>query len=185
MNEPYATGAAVEPLEHSRREILLLRKLPYLVVLALTLFGVAYTSISQQPLGFFWEFVALVSGLVCVTTGWTKVSTREARTRLMWTQAVHWVAILVAMSILFLPDVQRLLPSTATGLALLLLLALGTFLAGIQVSWEICLLGVVMALLVPAIAWIKGSALFLVLAMAFGVGIAAMVWRWRAEPVAG
>jgi len=173
---------ALEPIHHSRKEVLWLRKLPYLLVLALTIFGVAYTSVAQQPIDFFWEFVAFSTAVLCVTTGWTKVDTKAARARLMWTQAVHWAAILVAMNILFLPSVQRLLPSPATSLALLLLLALGTFLAGVHVSWQICVLGVVMAILVPAIAWLKGSALFLVLAIAVGVGIGSMFWRARGEP---
>lgn len=181
MNEPYATDDSLEPIHHSRKEILLLRKLPYVIVLALTIFGVAYTSVAQQPIDFFWELVAFSTGILCVTTGWTKADTKTARARLMWTQAVHWAAILVAMNILFLPSVQRLLPSPATSLALLLLLALGTFLAGVQISWQICLLGVVMAILVPAIAWLKGSALFLVLAIAAGVGLGSMVWRRRGE----
>lgn len=181
MNEPYAADDALEPIRHSRKEVLLLRILPYIIVLALTVLGIAYTSVSQQPLGFFWEFVALGTGILCVTTGWTKVHTRDARTRLMWTQAVHWAAIFIAMNIVFLPSVQRLLPAPATSLALLLLLALGTFLAGIHVSWQICVLGLVMALLVPAIAWLKGSALFLVLAIAVGVGLGPMLWRRRGE----
>ena len=34
-----------------------LRELPYIIVLVLTLLGVAYTSISHQPLIGFWEFL--------------------------------------------------------------------------------------------------------------------------------
>jgi len=186
MTESYGAddaGAddAFEPSYHSRKAILLLRTLPYIVVLALTVFGVAYVALAQQPLEFFWELVALAAFVLCVTTGWTKLDTRRARVRLAWTQAVHWAAILVAMNILFLPAVRMSLPSTGTGLALLLLLALGTFLAGVQVSWQICLLGVVMALLVPAIAWLKGSALFIVLGIAAGVGLWSVVWRRRGE----
>ncbi len=181
MNDFSTADESPEPVSHSRREILLLRTLPYVVVLVLIVFGVAYTSIAQQPLGFYWEFVAFATGLLCVTTGWTKVETRAARARLMWTQAAHWLAILVAMTILFLPAVQLLLPAQASGLALLLLLALGTFLAGIHVAWEICLLGVVMAVLVPAIAWLKGNALLIVLAIAAGVGLWSIVWQRRGE----
>ncbi len=54
------------------------------------------------------------------------------------------------MNIVLLPDVQRMLTAPATGLTLLMLLALGTFVAGVHVSWHICALGIVMALFVPA-----------------------------------
>jgi hypothetical protein len=124
---------------------------------------VAYTSVSQQPLIGYWEFLAVAIGLVCVTTGWLHIHDPKARFRMVRTQALHWLAFLVAMNIVLLPDVQRLLNAPATGLALLMLLALGTFVAGVHVSWHICVLGVIMALCVPAIAWLAESPLLLVL----------------------
>ena len=64
----------------------------------------------------------------------------------------------------------------ATGLALLLLLALGTFVAGIYVSAEIAFLGVALAITVPAIAWLKQSALlFVLLALVIG-GVVMAFW---------
>ena len=59
--------------------------------------------------------------------------------------------------------------------------ALGTFVAGVHLlSWEICVLGLVMALGVPAIAWIEQSALLLVLAAVVLVLIAAaFLWFGR------
>ena len=53
--------------------------------------------------------------------------------RLIWTQALHWLAFLVAMNSGLLPNVQNMLNSDATGLAILLLLALGTFVAGVHI----------------------------------------------------
>lgn len=168
----------VEPPVPSAKRGFLLRKLPYIAVLALTILGTAYTSMSQHPLVGYWEFVALATGVVCVTTGRANFSDRQARFRLMWTQAIHWTAILVAMNIVLLPGVQRMLTGPATGLALLLLLALGTFLAGVQVSLQIAFLGLVMASLVPAIAWLKQSILFIVLAVATVAALGFAFW-WR------
>jgi hypothetical protein len=158
---------------------LLLRELPYIAVLLLTFFGVAYTSISQQPLIGYWEFLALAIGVVCVFTGWRNNDEPDARIRLVWTQALHWGAFLVAMNIVLLPGVQRVLTASATGLALLMLLALGTFVAGVHASLRICLLGLIMALAVPAIAWLKQSALFLVLAALALAGVAIAIWWHR------
>jgi hypothetical protein len=60
------------------------------------------------------------------------------------------------------------------------LLALGTFLAGLNLmSLQISFLGLAMALAVPAISWIKQSALLLVLALVFLIGIGMTFWsRW-------
>lgn len=180
MNNSNLAQGAVARRRPSGKENFLLRKLPYAIVLALTVLGVAYTAMWHQPLVGYWEFVALVTGIVCVSSGWPVVEDKQARVRLMWTQGIHWAAILIAMNIVLLPDVQRMLTAPATGLALLLLLALGTFLAGIHVSVHICMLGLVMALLVPAIAWLKQSALFLALTAASVVGLALIFW-WHGK----
>jgi hypothetical protein len=168
----------VSRLVHSRIARFWLRELPYVIVLGLTIFGVAYTSVSHQPLIGYWQFLAVAVGLVCVTTGWLHIHEPKARFRMIWTQAFHWVAFLVAMNIVLLANVQLTLTATATGLTLLMLLALGTFVAGVHVSWQICILGLVMGLLVPAIAWLTQSALMLLLTLVAILGIVMTFW-WR------
>src|SRR6516165_5480874 len=86
-------------------------------------------------------------------------------------------AILVTMNIVLLSPVRQLLPAPAISLVLLTLLALGTFLARVNfLSLEICFLGLAMALTVPAIAWFKQAALFLVLAAIFVIGLGLVLW---------
>lgn len=177
MTETEDEGAAGQ-LVQSRKAKFWLRELPYIAVLALTIFGVAYTSISHKPLIGYWQFLAVAVGLVCVTTGWLHIHDPKVRFRMVWTQALHWLAFLVAMNIVLLANVQLTLTATATGLTLLMLLALGTFVAGVHVSWQICILGLVMALLVPGIAWLTQSALMLLLSLVAIVGIVMTFW-WR------
>jgi hypothetical protein len=178
MSEPAVAQNVASPLAHSRRARFWLRELPYIAALTLTILGVAYTSVSQQPLIGYWEFLAGAIGLVCVTTGWLHIHDPKARLRMVWTQALHWLAFLVAMNIVLLPNVQRMLNAPATGLALLMLLALGAFVAGVHVSWHICVLGIIMALCVPGIAWLAESALLLLLGVVVVIGIG-MTFRWR------
>jgi len=154
-----------------------LRELPYVVVLILTLFGVAYASFSRQSMVGYWEFLAPVIGLLCVVIGWPHAPDRAAHLRLLWTQALHWLAFLVAMNLLLLSGVASLLSPDATGLTILTLLALGTFVAGVHTqSWQICILGMVMGLGVPAIAWIERSALLLLLGGVAVVAIGGALW---------
>jgi hypothetical protein len=165
----------------------LFKELPYSIVLILTLVGVAYTSFSQHPIVAYWELLAPVIGLACILSGWRHASDRKSRLRLIWTQVLHWAAFLGAMNLLLLPSVQNLLNSNATGLAIMLLLALGTFVAGVHIlAWQICVLGVVMALCVPAIAWIEESALIVLLGaialIAIGLTIWWMFFRRRTAP---
>jgi hypothetical protein len=174
MNEPQA---AAGPSDSSSGASFLRRQLPYVIVLALAISGVAYTTASNQPLAGYWEFLTLAMGVVCVTAEWPKADDRQARLQLILKQALHWGAILVTMNIMLLTGVQQLLPSPATSLVLLMLLALGTFLAGLNLSsLQISFLGLAMAAAVPAIAWLKQSALFLMLAAVAVIGLGLMFW---------
>lgn len=167
----------VEP----RKTSIWVKELPYSLILVLTLIGVAYTSFSNQPIVIYWEFLALLIGVMCIATGWQNTNDKETRLRLISTQVLHWSAFLLVMNMILLPSAQRILNASVTGIAIFTLLALGTVTAGIHVaSWQICLLGLVMALSVPVIAWIKASALLvvLILSVALGVGVV-LWWPWR------
>ena len=154
-----------------------IRELPYSVAFILTILGVAYTTFTKHPVIGYWALLAPVIGVVCIIAGWQNASDWDARVRLIWTQALHWFAFLVAISLVFLPGVQRIFNANATGLAVMTLLALGTFTAGVHVfSWQICLLGLVMTLAVPAIAWIEESALIYVLLTVTVLGIGIVYW---------
>jgi len=153
------------------------QQLPYIAVLVLAISGVAYTNISHQSLVGYWEFLTLALGVVCVVNEWPKTYDRQSRLQLIARQSLHWGAILIAMNIMLLSGVQQLLPSPATSLVLLMLLALGTFLAGLNLrSIQLCFLGVALACAVPAIAWFKQSALFLLLTTVLLVGLALALW---------
>ena len=156
----------------------LLRNLPYMAALALAIFGVAYSNFSGRPINGYWEFLAIAMGLVCIFTGVAeRARASVAPARCVWTQAAHWVAILVAMNLVLLQGFQQVMPVQATGLVLLLLLGLGTFLAGINLlSLRICFLGLAMALSIPAMTWLKQASLLLLLAGVAIAGLAIAFW---------
>lgn len=155
-------------------------QLPFLAILGLAIVGVAYTNISRQPLVRYWEFMGVMTGLACVFTSWGEIDDRDARIRLIWTQAAHWTAVLVAMNVVLLSGVQQLFPAPATSLVLLMLLALGTFLAGLHLSSiQICFLGLSLALAVPTISWLKQSALLFILGAVALIGLVLAFWPRR------
>jgi len=184
-DEPHPTGPSVQPHAAPYRHLLHLnfwiRELPFSLVLILTTVGVAYTSFSKKSITGYWEILAPLIALVCVGAGWQSATDNAKRLRLIATQALHWFAFLLVMNMMLLASVQRDFNASATGLAIFTLLALGTFTAGVHVlSWQVCLLGLIMALGIPAIAWIENSALLLVLVVGALVGIAVVFWwRWH------
>ncbi len=180
--EPHLAVPSVSPqapYHHLLRAGFWIRELPFALVLILTTIGVAYTSFSKKPITGYWEILAPLIALVCVGAGWESADDNSKRLRLIATQALHWIAFIVVMNMLLLASVQRDFSASATGLAMFTLLALGTFTAGVHVlSWQVCLLGLIMALGIPAIAWIENSALLVVLIVGVVVGIVAVFW-WR------
>jgi hypothetical protein len=154
-----------------------IRELPFTIVLILTVIGVAYTSFSKQPITGYWELLAPLIALVCVGTGWQSAGDSSARMRLVVTQVLHWLAFLVVINLMLLPSVQRDFTASSTGLAIFTLLTLGTFTAGVHVlAWQVCLLGLIMALGIPAIAFIENSALIIMLIVAAAVGVLIVFW---------
>jgi hypothetical protein len=154
-----------------------LRNLPFVAALALAIFGVAYSNFSGHPINGYWEFLAIAMGLVCVVTAWPNAPDSQTRLKLVWMQVAHWVTILVAMNLVLLQGFQQVMPVQAAGLVLLLLLGVGTFLAGVNLmSLRICFLGAAMALSIPAMTWLKQASLLLVLAGVAIAGLAIAFW---------
>jgi membrane protein implicated in regulation of membrane protease activity len=70
-----------------------------------------------------------------------------------------------------------MLPTPATSLVLLTLLALGTFLAGVSLlSLQIAFLGLAMGAAVPAISWLQQSVIFFLLGAVLLVGLGLTFW---------
>ena len=164
MNEPQPTNSERDNSQLGLRT-LLKREWPYLLMVVLALFGIAYTTFSRTAMTFYWIILAPLIGVICVVTRWGQVCDRDQRLHLVWTQTLHWTAAVIAMQLMFVTDVARMMNTDSGALAILTLLALGTFTAGVHIhSWRICLVGVILGAGVPAIAWLEQSALMLVLA---------------------
>jgi hypothetical protein len=141
-----------------------LAEAPYLLMLLSGFGGVAYTGAANTRNLLYWQILAPVFGLLCIAAGWNAAAGRGQRMRLIWTQTAHWLAFLVAMLMLFLPSVRGVVNDDATEIGLLLLLGLGTFVAGVHAgSWRIIAVGAVLGLSVPGVAIAQQSALLLVL----------------------
>lgn len=154
---------------------------PYIAMLAASFGGVAYAAFSNTPNAIYWMVMAPLFGLLCVIAGWSAAPDRGGRLRLIWTQGAHWAAFLLAMLLLFRPEVQGVMQGRASEIGLLLLLALGAFVAGVHAgSWRIVAVGAILGLAVPLLAFIQQSALLLV-AAALLMAATGAVFLWAAS----
>ena len=176
------TTTEAQPRRPASRRNLLLHELPYLGVLAFVVCGVAYSSLMHAHIEAYWAFVAVISCAACIYTGWTHSAGRKERVRLVWTQLLHWGAFLAVMGLVFLPSVQSDATANETSLVVMLLLALGTFVAGAHtLSWRMSLNGIVMGMFIPAVAWLDQAALVISLIVLAVVLVVAGVVVWRTK----
>lgn len=166
---------------HGGLRSMLLRRWPYFAMLALALFGVAYTSIVRREMTVYWMVLAPFFGLISIAGGWRDADTAEERFRLIRTQVLHWGGVLAAMYLVFIGDVRQIMSSDVSALIVLTVLALGCFTAGVHTGdWRMSLVGMLLGLSVPAIAWLELSTLLIVLVLVVVLaGVALVFFRER------
>jgi hypothetical protein len=140
--------------------------LPYIIMLSMAVFGIGLVTFTGAPIGLYWEILTVVFCGLCIYVGWRHGLTKQERIKLVWTQVLHWAAFLAAMWLIYTPTMRSLVDVNATGLNLMVLLALGTFVAGVHAeAWQICVVGLILALFVPAMAIVQRSSLFIMVAL--------------------
>ena len=95
MTDPQPSNPVADGWRFNPRAFLL-SEWPYLLILALALFGVAYSSFARTALTTYWIVLAPFIGIMCVFTRWRDAENREQRLRLIWTQVLHEFLALVA-----------------------------------------------------------------------------------------
>jgi hypothetical protein len=154
----------------------LMRDWPYLLMLILALVGVARTSVGPAAMLSYWVVLAPVFGIICVAVHWRDVEGQQEHWKLVRMQALHWTAVMSAMYLVLLASVRKIMNADADALAVLVVMALGTFTAGIQVeAWRICVVGLVLGLTIPAIAWLETSTVLILLVLAALLAFAALI----------
>jgi hypothetical protein len=152
---------------------------PYIVMLVLALVGVTF----HMPASY-WVILTPLFGVICVVAGWRHFETPEGRMQLAYTQALSWFALIFAIYVLYADVVQGVLNNSSTSLAMMTLLALGTFTAGLQARvWRICAVGAILLIAVPGMGWLEQSALFLTVGTLAVIAIGFLTWwvdqRWH------
>lgn len=140
--------------------------LPYIIMLSMAVLGIGLVTFTGEPSGFYWELLTPVYCGLCIHVGWRHAETRQEKIKLIWTQILHWLAFLAAMWLIYSPTMRSLVDVNATGLNLMTLLALATFVAGVHAeAWQICVVGLILAIFVPAMAMVQRTSLFFIVAL--------------------
>ena len=116
-----------------------------ILLVLLAIVGIGITDFSPLLSHWYWLAMVVVTGIACIVMEWSR--TREkglSATSLVKNEVLIWLSVLVAVNLVYFLFHSGRLDSENTGLVILLILALATFLAGLRQDWRLCLLGVVL-----------------------------------------
>jgi hypothetical protein len=150
----------------------LLHDIPYIAMLFLALIGV----VLRLPVAY-WIILTPIFAIISITEGWRNFITKSERIGFVVRVALDWCALLLAIYLLHTSGVQGVMNANATSLGMMILLALGTFVSGIQARvWQICSIGGVLFLAVPGLGWLDQSPLLLTVATCVIVVLSGVAW---------
>ena len=112
------------------------------MLIALSIVGIGITDFSPADSYKYWVAMVPIFCGACLILEWSRVRGKGFKwTAILRTQLLHWVGLLVAVRLVFEMLHKGRLDNENTGLVILLLLALSTFIAGIHLGWRLCLVG--------------------------------------------
>lgn len=159
-----------------------LHSIGFYLMIGLALVGAAYTFSDANASRWYWQkLIPPVFGLICIAIQWPEVApTLQARLLLVGRQLLHWGGVLLAMHMAFMASSATLtdtLDSRQVGFLLMVVTALGTFLAGVYLDWRLCLVAAALAGAAIGLVILQNLAPMLLL-----IGIVAiaayLAWIW-------
>lgn len=132
-------------------------------LLALALFGAALNQGDDLSRWVYWSALVVIYGGVGILASWVRARKRGLPT---WAtirgEVLHWLGTLVAIKIVLLFEMDDITARGAAADMSLLLLALGTFLAGVHFNWAYLPLGVILAATAVGLGFLDQYSIFLV-----------------------
>jgi hypothetical protein len=129
-----------------------------LTLMALAVIGVGITYFIPDISYRYWVAMIPVFGIACTSIEWSRLRRQNLDTwKTVRNQLYHWLGVLVSVYLIhMLLNIQQLTKQNA-GLIVLLVLALGTFLAGIQLGWRLFVLGAFLWVILVVAAYLQSS----------------------------
>lgn len=113
-----------------------------ILLVLLSIVGIGITDFSPLLSHWYWLAMVVVIGIACIVMEWSRARKKSLNaTTLIKKEVFIWLGVLVAVNLVYFLFHSGRLDSENTGLVILLILALATFLAGLRQDWRLCLLG--------------------------------------------
>lgn len=126
----------------------------------------------------YWIIITPIFALISIIEGWSHFATQNDRLGFVFRIAAIWFAVALSIYVFDNTSVKGVMTPNATSLAIITLLALGTFVAGVQAHvWQICAVGGLLFVSVPGVGWLEESPLLIMGVMVLLIMFGAVAWR--------
>ena len=165
------------PNQTARKQTGRLRHITYyewvlIALMTLAVIGIGITYLSPQKSYRYWIAMVPVFGGLCLSIEWSQLRGKsQDKWAIVRDQLYHWFAVLVAVLLVSLLSNAGKLNTQDTSIIVLLLLALSTFLAGIQIGWRLYLIGFFLGVIILMTAYLKDYLWVLILLGVLAIGV--------------
>ncbi len=151
-------------------------------LLILCFVGVAYTNFASSGSYRYWLWMIPVFALAAIISEWSRYKKHEIDGyHFIRQQILHWGAVFIAVKTVFLLNQVGRFDNDATALALMTVISLSTFLAGVYIGWRFLMLGLFITLATLLVAYLEAY-IWVLIPVAIGivaVGILVAWWEFR------
>jgi hypothetical protein len=118
-----------------------------IVLILLSIIGIGIVDYFPEYSRHYWFAMVLVFAGACFMLEWSRARGKGQKwIAIVKTQLLLWAGLLLAVQIVFALQRTRGLNNENTGLIILLLLALTTFFAGVNLGWRLLIVGILLGL---------------------------------------
>jgi hypothetical protein len=156
------TGTEAAPMEPPKRGHV--EEIVLVLLVLLSGVGVIVNDYGSKETAFrLWLWMTPVFGVISTWAAWSRAQRRgEPVATIVPVQIVHWLGVVGAVLLIYVLQIYGRMTAEGAGSAVLVVLALAAFLAGVHTDWRLSVLGVVLGVAVIGFAYVERAALVVV-----------------------
>lgn len=148
-----------------------------IVLLVLSVIGVGITDFSPAMSHYYWLTMILVFAIAAMFEGYKKAQEKNLPVKNdLIIHLLHWTGALFAVLAVYAFLHTGRIDFEQTGLMILLILALATFLDGIRLGWRFSLAGIFLGITAILMAYVE-EFMIVILALAIAIIVAGFFWH--------
>lgn len=153
-----------------------------ILLIILSLVGVGITDFSPTDGYWYWMFMIVIFGLISIVTGFleSRSETGSVVKDILIVQVIHWLGAMLTVLAVFLLLQAGRLNFENTGLVILLILAMATFIDGIRLGWRFSMAGIFLGMTAVIAAYFE-EFMWIVLILAIVIIAITLAWEHRAK----